>query len=283
MNFLFLGAVLLGLPLVGARAQGPATKLSDPTCQALQAAAGANDLPADFLTRLLWQESRFNALAISRAGAQGIAQFMPQTAAGIKLQNPFDAVAAIDKSAELLRNLKAEFGNLGIAAAAYNAGPKRVADWLAGRRDLPKETRDYVRIITGRSADDWIRSQMKPAAIDLPPPVPCSELARILRAQPIASSREARNMIAPARPVRAPWGIQLVGDQTQIAALAGFYRLQKKYPAVLGSRQPVVLRSPAGRNAYWYRVRVAVQTRNDADKLCSSLRAAGGGCLVQPN
>jgi soluble lytic murein transglycosylase-like protein len=52
----------------------------------------------------------------------------------------FDATEGINKSAELLRNLRTQFGNWGLAAAAYNAGPKRVQDWLTGRRSLPEET-----------------------------------------------------------------------------------------------------------------------------------------------
>ena len=92
-----------------------ATTDGDPRCQALQSAALANDLPLEFFTRLIWQESRFNDFAISRAGAQGIAQFMPATATGLKLANPFDAIAAIDKSAQLLRGLRVQFGNLGLA------------------------------------------------------------------------------------------------------------------------------------------------------------------------
>jgi soluble lytic murein transglycosylase-like protein len=68
-------------------------------------------LPLEFLTRLIWQESRFDAFAISGAGAQGIAQFTPATAIDVKLTNPFDAVTAIDKSAELLPELRAQFGS----------------------------------------------------------------------------------------------------------------------------------------------------------------------------
>src|SRR5262249_26669504 len=120
---------------------------ADPRCQALQSAAAANDLALELLTRLIWQESRFNDFAISRAGARGIAQFMPATANEVRLTNPFDAIAAIDKSGQLLGDLRSQFGNLGLAAAAYNAGPKRVSDWLAGRRALPQETTHYVRMI----------------------------------------------------------------------------------------------------------------------------------------
>ena len=110
------------------------TNPADVTCQTLGLAAIVNDLPLEFFTRLIWQESRFDARAVSRAGAQGIAQFMPRTAAWVGLANPFDAAEAITKSATLLRDLKQKFGNLGLAAAAYNAGAKRVTDWLARRR-----------------------------------------------------------------------------------------------------------------------------------------------------
>ena len=110
----------------------------DVTCQTVGVAALVNDLAVEFLTRLIWQESQFDARAVSRAGAQGIAQFMPGTAAEVGLANPFEATDAINKSAALLREFKQKFGNLGLAAAAYNAGPKRVEDWLARRRSLPR-------------------------------------------------------------------------------------------------------------------------------------------------
>ena len=118
-------------------------------------AAAANGLPSDFFLRLLRQESGLNPLAVSPVGAQGIAQFMPGTAAERGLRNPFDPVEAIPKSAELLREHRARFGNLGLAAAAYNAGPQRVRGWLDGRSGMPAETRDYVVRITGRTVEDW--------------------------------------------------------------------------------------------------------------------------------
>jgi soluble lytic murein transglycosylase-like protein len=61
-------------------------------------------------------------MAVSRAGAQGVAQFMPATARWRCLADPFDSLEAIAQSAKLLRDLRREFGNLGLAAAAYNAG-----------------------------------------------------------------------------------------------------------------------------------------------------------------
>ena len=118
-------------------------------------AATANKLPPDYLKRLIRQESGFDERAVSVAGAQGIAQFMPATARDRGLKDPFDPAEALPKSAELLRDLKRQFGNLGLAAAAYNAGPRRVQDWLDGVGYLPRETWTYVYAVTGRPANAW--------------------------------------------------------------------------------------------------------------------------------
>src|SRR5262249_19742072 len=141
---LLAGALMLGLPsqLAGPASAGegdqvppvegtqsPSAAPSNGTasvariCDALAAAAGENDLPVAFFARLIWEESRFDPTAVSRAGAQGVAQFMPATANARGLADPFDPMEAIAHSAKLLRDLRREFGNLGLAAAAYNAGP----------------------------------------------------------------------------------------------------------------------------------------------------------------
>ena len=128
----------------------------DEICRTLAQAAADNELPEEFFTRLIWQESRFDPAAVSPAGAQGIAQFMPQTAAMRGLANAFEPLQALRESASYLRELRTTFrGNLGLAAAAYNAGPGQVEAWLAGRRALPFETQAYVRIVTGYAAEAW--------------------------------------------------------------------------------------------------------------------------------
>src|SRR6266478_7443726 len=139
-----------------------ATANASTICQMVASAAAANGLPFEFFARVIWQESRFRSDIvgpITRTGqrAQGIAQFMPMTAAERLLHDPFDPVQALPKSAEFLRELRTQFGNLGLAAAAYNAGPQRVRDWMAGGRTLPNETRNYVAAITGISVDEWAR------------------------------------------------------------------------------------------------------------------------------
>jgi hypothetical protein len=80
-----------------------------------------------------------------------------------------------------------------------------------------------------------------------------------------------------------PWGVQLLGGPSELAALTSFYQMQKAYRRALASHAPIVIRTPVGTNGSWYRVRVGMASRNDAERLCSDLRAAGGSCLIQPN
>ena len=145
-------------------------------CETLTKAAEANDLPVPFFISLLFQESRFQPEMVSSAGAQGVAQFMPETAASVGLKNPFDPLEAIPASARLLRNLISQFGNLGLAAAAYNAGPKRIQDWLGKKGKLPEETKGYVKTITGRPAENWTAASLLPGQ-RLPRHAPCQEAA----------------------------------------------------------------------------------------------------------
>jgi hypothetical protein len=216
MRHFFALALYFGIALSQAWAEDASVPGNpvDPRCEALQSAALINDLPIEFLTRLIWQESRFNDFAISRAGAQGIAQFMPTTAIGVKLANPFDAVTAIDKSAELLRNLRMQFGNLGLAAAAYNAGPKRVSDWLVGRRPLPQETVHYVRIVTGHAPDEWRTVQSNQLNLDLSIAIPCPEIVKQFSARRIAAAHESTKPAKVDSPHRPDWGVQLIGNSS---------------------------------------------------------------------
>ena len=270
---------LLNRDLEASQTTAP-TASSDPTCHTLATAADANNLPLEFLTRLIWQESRFDPQAVSPAGAQGVAQFMPKTAAWRGLADPFDPVQAITKSAELLRDLRTQFGNLGLAAAAYNAGSKRVQDWLARRRSLPKETRDYVRIVTGRSAEEWTTANSSTLNVILPDGVPCPEIAKLIAKR--HSPTLATPTLAPPSKSELVWGVQLVGDASETNALAAYRQLQKRFTGILGPYQPLIIQNH-GKTASWYRVRVGTNTRESAEKLCSSLRAAGGSCLVQRN
>jgi hypothetical protein len=254
------GSAIRGTPV-------PSTTASispDTICGAIAAAAAENALPVLFLARLISRESGFDPLAVSRAGAQGIAQFMPATASWRGLSDPFEPLAAIAHSAKLLRDLRHEFGNLGLAAAAYNAGSGRVRDWLDGRRALPAETRAYVLKVTGYSPEQWIAQR---AGIEKQPPspVPCPDIAR-----PVA-------LTAP--PATSPipvWGVELVGGPTDETALAAYRRLEQRYQRILGGRHVYVVHRGLGRGTMgWAHVRVGADDRTGAQKLCTDLRGAG--------
>ena len=258
----------------GPEASAPSTAPS--LCEALAAAATTNDLPVDFFKRLIWQESHFKPDAISRKGAQGIAQFMPETAKLSGLDNPFNPLEAIAKSGRLLRGLRDEFGNLGLAAAAYNAGSGRVRDWLGGRRPLPRETRAYVRLVTGRSVEEWTGGPINPVAMPSVDVVPCDlPTTSTMQPNPDASSPRPETI--------KPWGVEVVGGPTPAKALARYREWQSKYPAILTDREPhIVIRGIIGQMGS-AQVRVDEDTRVGAEKLCAALKAAGTYCDVWRN
>jgi Transglycosylase SLT domain len=148
----------------------------DDLCNALLTSAQDNDLPVAFFANLIWQESRLHDDAVSSKGALGIAQFMPETAEESGLDDPFDPQQAIPASARLLRELRRQFGNLGLVAAAYNAGARRVAEWLERRRGLPRETRGYVIHVTGRSVEQWKTTPPDDARLTFARRLPCRDL-----------------------------------------------------------------------------------------------------------
>lgn len=255
-------------------------------CLMIEAAARANDLPVEFFARVIWQESRFRPEAVgprTRSGdnAQGIAQFMPRTAAERGLLDPFDPVQALPKSAEFLRELRDQFGNLGLAAAAYNAGPQRVRGWLGGTRTLPSETRRYVAAITGISADDWARGGSREPDRALPPN--CKDMMALLQRGPnpfVQKLQERVKLTAD-----SPWGVQFSAGFSREQALATYSAIASRFASVLSGRDPTILsgllRSRGTRT--FYQVRVGEQTRERANALCADVRRAGGACMVIRN
>jgi Transglycosylase SLT domain/SPOR domain len=264
----------------------PPTSTATSICLLIESAAQAHGLPFEFFARLIWQESRFQPNAVgpmTRSGrrAQGIAQFMPGTAAERGLFDPFDPVAALPKSAEFLEELHAQFGNLGLAAAAYNAGPARVRAWLAGRSGLPAETRHYVMTITGRSADEWAANR----GADLAPTrhTSCGELMAMLKEQPSFFVGELERRVGEG--AARPWGVELTAGFVRDKVLAAYASIEKSYRGVLENRDPIIIESrfrSRGTQTF-YQVRVGADTRGSANELCGMLRKAGGACLVLRN
>jgi cytochrome c556 len=247
-------------------------------CRLIEGAARTQRIPHDLLTRLIWQESSFRPRVVSPAGAQGIAQFMPGTARERGLADPFDPEQAIPKAAEFIAHLAEQFGNLGLAAAAYNGGPARVASWLAGQGGLPAETRNYVIAVTGRSAEEWADDAKERRDADelSSSGQSCHQIVATLRLPGRGDTLEAPF---------APWGVQLAGNFSKERALATFRRTSQSYASLLKDVRPMIigtrLRYRGART--FYRVRAPAETRQAAEQLCRSIRTAGGSCIVLPS
>jgi hypothetical protein len=247
-------------------------------CRLIETSASNRHLPLELFTRLIWRESSFKTGVISPAGAQGVAQFMPKTAAARGLADPFDPEQAIPASAALLSDFIVQFGNFGLAAAAYNAGPTRLTNWLNAKGFLPQETRDYVRFITGRGVEDWV--QDKAAGEQQSAPLPasaksCLELAANLRRGVPAERVEALAAFAP-------WGVQLAGNFSKELALATYSRARQRYVSIIGDLQPMIIGTrfrSRGTRAF-YRIRLPAQSRAGADALCNRIHGVGGACVV---
>ena len=257
-------------------------------CLMIESAAKASNLPLEFFARVIWQESRFQPDAVgpmTRSGsrAQGIAQFMPGTANERGLLDPFNPVQALPKSAEFLDELRNQFGNLGLAAAAYNAGPRRVQEWLAGTGGMPQETRTYVIAITGSTVEQW-RAAGRGGKMPAPAPTSsCRELMALLKRapNPFVAGLEQHITLSAAK----LWGVQLAAGFSRDKALAMYARAMKQLSAVIGDQDPSLLSSvlrSRGTRAF-YQVRIGADTRPAADDLCNRIRKAGGACFVLRN
>jgi hypothetical protein len=269
----------VGSAVAAVQPKGALEPLDHAICRLIESAAWENRLPVAFLTRIVWRESSFRAGVVSPAGAEGIAQFMPQTARERGLADPFDPEQAIPEAARLLADLRRQFGGLGVAAAAYNAGPGRVAGWLQGQGQLPAETRAYVRFVTENGAEAVSGSLLQSADFDPEPAASqsCVALTAELRHDRGDGIGDELGL-APL----APWGVQLAGNFSKARALAAFARHGQRYAAIIGEMRPMIigrlLRSRGTRR--FYQIRLPAASRQVAEALCSRIHAAGGNCVA---
>ena len=275
-------------PDASASSDAKETNTREAMCLMIESAASAHGLPLEFFARVIWQESRFQPDAVgpvTRSGqrAQGVAQFMPGTANERRLLDPFDPVQALPKAAEFLHDLREQFGNLGLAAAAYNAGPRRVQEWLAGSGPMPSQTRNYVYAITGTPVDDWAAAGKSGEIRDHASPAGCRELMALLRRAPNPFVAELEQRVKLG--ADAPWGVQLAAGFSRDRALSMYARAMKHLNAVIGDRDPNLLSSvfrSRGTRPF-YQVRIGTDTRAAADDLCGRIRHAGQACIVLKN
>lgn len=248
-------------------------------CKVLEHTAAASNIPPEFFARLIWRESLFRPGAVSHKGAEGIAQFMPGTARLRGLQNSFDVIEALTVSSRYLDHLRQRFGNLGLAAAAYNAGETGLETFLKRDR-LPIETRDYVFAITGHTAETW-----RDAPPDKPAPPLAAEKSFMEGCVTLAETRNLNEPVLLSGADWAPWGVQLSAHYNPHVANRLFTNAMARLPPSLSDERPLIVRQKGGNFGYRprYAARIGKATRAEATDLCMRVKSAGVPCTVFKN
>lgn len=248
-------------------------------CRTIEYFALQNDLQAAFFARLIWRESLFRPASVSPKGAEGIAQFMPSTARLRGLSNSFDVVQALNASSLYLSDLRSRFGNLGLAAAAYNAGEAGLTNFLNSGR-LPIETRDYVFAVTGHTVETWKSDPPKQAAPELD-----DGKSFIDGCVALADSRRMAEPVLVMSADWAPWGVQLAAHADPSVAGRLFDSTIARLPSPVSAERAVIIRQRGGNFGYRprYAARIGRETRAQAMELCRTIRAAGTACTVFRN
>jgi hypothetical protein len=245
-------------------------------CRTIEGVAQKHGLDPHFFFRLIWRESLFDAAAVSPKGAQGIAQFMPETGKLRGLRDAFNPAEALYVSARYLAELSGGFGNIGLAAVAYNGGEARAARFLAREGGLPLETRDYVQAITGLPAEAW--RDAPPDGVDLALgqgefKAACVAHAGTMRVRQFATG-----------PVLKPWGVVIASNRQRAGAERQVSRLMNRHARVLrGEAVAYIDQRRPGMRARMVYAQVGRDSRSEADAFCGRLRASGLDCMVLRN
>lgn len=248
-------------------------------CHAIEVLAGRHAVPPDYFARLIWRESLFRANAVSPKGAEGIAQFMPGTAKLRGLKDSFNIIAALEASSRYLSELNTQFGNFGLAAAAYNAGEAGLRNFIATGR-LPTETRDYVFAITGYPVEKWKDNPPEKAAPALDETR--SFIDACLR---LADTRTMNDPVLISSADWAPWGVQLAAHYNPAVANRLFTRAIGQLSGSLNAERALIVRQRGGNfgSRPRYAARIGRDTRAQANELCGEIRQAGIPCTVFRN
>jgi hypothetical protein len=246
-------------------------------CRTLEAAAVASAIDPHFFARLIWRESLFDAGAVSPAGAEGIAQFMPGTAKLRGLTDAFNPALALAASAAYLAELTRAYGNIGLAAVAYNGGEARADRFVGDDGGLPLETRAYVHAITGLSAEAW--RDAPPDKVDLTLTGEGGFQGACLR---LASTRTMREF--PGGAPLSPWGVVLASNRAREGVERQAKRLQNRYGSLLADETFSFSRNRRpGMPQSMHVAQVGRESRGEADALCARLRSVGADCMVLKN
>jgi hypothetical protein len=245
-------AIVCGLlAATGAAHAGTETRaeFASKICVAAELEAKANNIDPAFFARLLWRESLFDPNVVSYKGA-------------------------------FLSDLRSQFGNLGLAAAAYNAGEQRVLNWQNGKGSMPLETQDYVAFVTGKDVEEW-----KVSTASFPIPAIGKGEKFLDDCTSLASRKIKLSEPGIASAPRKPWGALIAANFSERTALSMYQRLKLRFPKLIAERQPMITRkknlSRGTRRIVL--VMLGEATAKDAQATCQSLNAVGAPCVVRKN
>lgn len=249
------------------------------TCQLIDVVSARHGLDRGFFTRLIWQESRFDPFAKSHANAMGIAQFIRSTATLRGLADPYNPADALDHSAQYLAEMTKRYGNVGLAAVGYNGGERRAEGIIAGTGGLAQETVNYVKIITGASAETWV--QKPPEDLDL-------TLSKEIKFPQSCYALAAKRKLSPppqTEPAIKPWGVQVAFGVSRKAARAKYKARTARCSGLLKNEKPDFIheKSRASRSKGYYFARIGRNTNRAAWQFCTKLKASGCLCAVYRN
>ena len=276
-------AVFCFLLLSSANAEGAVAdrnSFASTICATAEKEAKANNIDPAFFARLLWRESLFDPNVVSSKGAQGIAQFMPETAKLRGLHDPFDPVSAVKASASFLADLRNQFGNLGLAAAAYNAGEKRIERWQQDKSSMPDETQGYVQFITGHAVEEW-----KVASASFPMPAIGKQNDFVSNCVALALQKTKLAETGTRTSPRQPWGALVAANFNEQTAVGMFQRLKLRFPTLFANRSPMITRKKnlsRGTRKMAF-VMLGEKSAEAAQSTCDQLLAAGAACIVRRN
>lgn len=249
-------------------------------CKLIERNASEQGLDPNFLARLLWKESRFEPSAVSPAGALGIAQFMPGTADLYRLDDPFNPAQAIHKAAWYLATLSDRFGNIGMAAVAYNGGENRAARFMQQQTTLPYETIDYVEAITGFGAHRW---RDNPPGDDELKLALDKDLDFRPACEKMAGDRSLREF--ETQPRVFPWGVIVASHPSRSGAAQQVARLNRTLRPILdrGAQVGYVRKRMNGMPRAVYTAQVGYESKSAAATFCNRFKRIGGRCIVLKN
>ena len=158
---------------------------------------------------------------------------------------------------------------------------------------LPEVTRDYVRFITGRPADEWKLAQTElPKSLQNASGVQdsCRRLAPLIvraiyKPEPLAPSAAPKPKAVTLSVPRQPWAVHVTTAFSKAKALSEFAQAKSRFHSVLAGRYPSVKpeHNLSRGRLTMYMVQIRTKTRADAEALCAKLRSSGGACMVQKN